>query len=165
MAVKMRPNYCRTKRPRAALLQLGIGKYERIVQNRWDPAVGGGPVRYHPFVYVFLTNSRWRREMGHCLVGSLTGEVAPESVTGAYKGWLRSNGNRSGSTKAEASLIARLTSQASAKAGLSDLRIPGGLGSNLSDKSYAGDNRLVTPKRTQRRRGSAPRCRLSASWG
>ena len=34
MAVKMRPTYCRTKRPRGALLQLGIGLNLLIVENR-----------------------------------------------------------------------------------------------------------------------------------
>src|SRR6516225_9650938 len=34
-----------------------------------------------------------------------------------------------------------------------------------SDKSYPGDNRLILPKRSQRRQGLAPRCRLVASWG
>jgi hypothetical protein len=32
------------------------------------------------------------------------------------------------------------------------------------DKSYPGDNRLVLPKSSYRRQGSAPRCRLVASW-
>src|SRR4028119_1016592 len=35
----------------------------------------------------------------------------------------------------------------------------------LTDKSYPGDNRLILPKRSQRRQGLAPRCRLVASWG
>jgi hypothetical protein len=34
MAVKMRPTYCRTKRPYKALLQLGIGLDLLIVENR-----------------------------------------------------------------------------------------------------------------------------------
>ncbi|MBI3576579.1 hypothetical protein HY086_00890 [Candidatus Gottesmanbacteria bacterium] len=36
---------------------------------------------------------------GHCLVGSLTGEVASKSVTEAYKGWLTLNGNQGVSCK------------------------------------------------------------------
>ena len=36
---------------------------------------------------------------GHCLVGSLTGEVASKSVTEAYKGWLIPDGNRDMSCK------------------------------------------------------------------
>ncbi len=31
---------------------------------------------------------------GHCLAGSLTGEVASKNATEAYKGWLIPNGNR-----------------------------------------------------------------------
>jgi hypothetical protein len=42
MAVKMRPTYCRTKRPRGALLQLGIGVYFGIVERRRDPDVKSG---------------------------------------------------------------------------------------------------------------------------
>jgi len=36
---------------------------------------------------------------GHCLVGSLTGEVASKNVTEAYKGWLTLNGNQGVSCK------------------------------------------------------------------
>ena len=35
----------------------------------------------------------------------------------------------------------------------------------LTDKSYPRDNRLVSPKSSNRRRCSAPRCRLILSWG
>src|SRR5688500_3366159 len=34
-----------------------------------------------------------------------------------------------------------------------------------TDKRYPGDNRLIPPKSSHRRRGLAPRCRLVASWG
>ena len=33
-----------------------------------------------------------------------------------------------------------------------------------TDKSYPGDNRLISPKSSHRRGGLAPRCRLIASW-
>ena len=33
------------------------------------------------------------------------------------------------------------------------------------DKSYPGDNRLISPKSPHRRGGLAPRCRLITSWG
>ena len=33
-----------------------------------------------------------------------------------------------------------------------------------TDKSYPGDNRLISPKSPYRRGGLAPRCRLIASW-
>ena len=36
--------------------------------------------------------------------------------------------------------------------------------SSREDKSYPGDNRLISPKSSHRRRGLAPRCRLIASW-
>ena len=35
----------------------------------------------------------------------------------------------------------------------------------LTDKSYLGDNRLISPKSSHRRGGLAPRCRLVTSWG
>src|SRR5699024_12443912 len=38
-------------------------------------------------------------------------------------------------------------------------------GHRSTDKSYPGDNRLISPKRSHRRGGLAPRCRLIASWG
>ena len=34
----------------------------------------------------------------------------------------------------------------------------------VGNKSYPGDNRLITPKSSHRRSGLAPRCRLIASW-
>jgi hypothetical protein len=50
----------------------------------------------------------------------LTGAVASQKVTEAPKGSLRLYGNQLESVKAQGSLTARLTSQAGAKAGLSD---------------------------------------------
>jgi hypothetical protein len=46
--------------------------------------------------YLFLHKNLGRE---HCLVGSLTGEVASKSVTEAYKGWLILNGNQDLSCK------------------------------------------------------------------
>src|SRR5690606_8768569 len=34
-----------------------------------------------------------------------------------------------------------------------------------TDKRYSGDNRLIPPKSSYRRRCLAPRCRLITSWG
>lgn len=48
--------------------------------------------------------------------------------------------------------------------GLSDPVVPHG-GDCSTDKSYPGDNRLISPKSPHRRGGLAPRCRLVASWG
>ena len=60
-------------------------------------------------------------------MGSLTGAVASQRVTEAPKGYLRMVGNHSQSVKVSGSLTARLTSQAGAKAGLSDLAIQYGM--------------------------------------
>ena len=60
-------------------------------------------------------------------MGSLTGAVASQKVTEALKGSLRMVGNHSQSVKVEGSLTARPTSQAGAKAGLSDQAIQNGM--------------------------------------
>ncbi len=73
-------------------------------------------------------------------------------------------GNHSQSVKAQGSLTARPTSRAGTKVGLSDPVVPHGR-HRSTDKSYPGDNRLISPKSPHRRGGLAPRCRLIASWG
>ena len=55
-----------------------------------------------------------------CLVGSFTGEVGSYNATEPRNGWLITDGNRDDSVKAKASLTARLTSRAGAKAEVSD---------------------------------------------
>ena len=64
--------------------------------------------------------------VGQCLVGSLTGEVDSYNATESHKGWLVLNRNQDDSVKAKASLTARPTSRAGAKAGLSDPPMLGG---------------------------------------
>ena len=56
-------------------------------------------VRYHPVDFWCLTAFR-DPESGHCLVGSLTGVVASESVSEAFKGMLSTLGNRTWSALA-----------------------------------------------------------------
>ena len=119
---------------------------------------------YHPCSIGFLTISR-DPAGGQCQVGSLTGAVASERVSEALKGSLRMVGNHSKSAKAEGSLTATPTGGAGTKVGLSR---SGGIKWDChrsTDKSYPGDNRLITPKSSHRRSGLAPRCRLIASWG
>ena len=58
--------------------------------------------------------------IGQYQAGSLTGAVASERVTEAFKGSLRMVGNHSQSAKAEGSLTARPTGRAGRKLGLSD---------------------------------------------
>ena len=53
-------------------------------------------------------------------MGSLTGTVDSYNLTELYKGWLPRDRNSGDSAKAKASLTARPTSRAGAKAGLSD---------------------------------------------
>ena len=56
-------------------------------------------LKYHPDTSGYLTMVHYL-DLGHCLVGSLTGAVASQKVTEAHKGSLRPNGNRSKSAKA-----------------------------------------------------------------
>ena len=119
---------------------------------------------YHSSVIGILT---WTRKPGNgqCQVDSLTGAVASERVTEAPKGTLRMDGNHSKRAKSEGCLTARPTSRAGTKVGLSDPAVREWNCRRSTDKSYLGDNRLISPKSPHRRGGLAPRCRLIASWG
>ena len=119
---------------------------------------------YHPCSIGFLT-SRRKPAVGQCQTGSLTGAVASERVSEAPKGSLRMDGNHSQSAKAEGSLTATPTGGAGTKVGLSDPAVREWNCRRSTDKSYLGDNRLISPKSSHRRGGLAPRCRLVASWG
>jgi hypothetical protein len=99
------------------------------------------------------------------MAGSLTGAVASQSVTEARDGGLRLVGNQLLSAMAQARLTARPTGRAETKVGHSDPVVPCVEGHRSTDKRYAGDNRLISPKSPYRRGGLAPRCRLIASWG
>jgi hypothetical protein len=98
-------------------------------------------------------------------VGSLTGAVASQIVTEAFKGTLKANRNGLSSAKAEGCLTARPTSRADAKAGLSDPAVSVWNCRRSTDKSYPGDNRLISSKSPYRRGSLAPRCRIIPSWG
>ena len=69
------------------------------------------------------------------------------------------------SANAKAGLTARLTGRAVTKVGVSDPAVCGWKCRRSTDRSYPGDNRLISPKRPQRRGGVAPRGRLVAAWG
>ena len=56
----------------------------------------------------------------------MTGAVASQKVTEAYKGFLKSVRNRLESVKAKGGLTVRLTSRTETKVGLSDLTVPSG---------------------------------------
>ena len=95
----------------------------------------------------------------------MTGAVASKKVTEALKGSFSTDGNRAVSVNVEASLTARPTGRAVTKVGVSDPVVCEWKCHRSTDKSYPGDNRLISPKRPQRRGGLAPRCRLVTSWG
>jgi hypothetical protein len=69
------------------------------------------------------------------------------------------------SANAKAGLTARLTGRAVTKVGVSDPAVCEWKCRRSTDKSYPGDNRLISPKSPHRRGGLAPRCRLITSWG
>jgi hypothetical protein len=96
-------------------------------------------------------------------MGSFTGAVPCQRVTQGHQGWLTTDGNRGESVKVQASLTATPTGGAGAKAGLSDPPYHHGCGRSLTDKSYAGDNRVVAPKSSYRRCGSLPQHMTSGS--
>ena len=97
-------------------------------------------------------------------MGSLTGVVASESVSEAFKGMLSTLGNRTWSAIAQACLTVRETFRAGAKAGYSDPVVLYGRAIAQRIKGTL-DNRLISPKSSYRRGGLAPRCRLVTSWG
>ena len=76
----------------------------------------------------------------------MTGAVASQRVTEALKGSLRADGNRSKSAKAEGSLIARPTSRASTKVGLSDPAVESGIAVAQRIKATLGITGLSPPK-------------------
>ena len=94
----------------------------------------------------------------------MTGAVASQRVTEAPKGSLSAAGNRAKSVKAEGSLTESQTRRSGTKVGLSDPVASKWKGHRSTDKSYPGDNRLISPKSSYRRGGLAPRCRLITSW-
>ncbi len=69
------------------------------------------------------------------------------------------------SAMAKACLTARKTLRAETKVGHSDPVVSVWKGHRSTDKRYAGDNRLISPKSSYRRGGLAPRCRLITSRG
>ena len=82
-------------------------------------------VKYHSDSFDVLTFSG-NPGSRQCLVGSLTGAVSSQRVTEEHEGWLITVGHREVSAMAKASLTARLTSRADAKAGHSDPVVPYG---------------------------------------
>ena len=157
-----------TERPHGALLQPGIdirqlvyrigGRLRSTSVSSYGAAVGIPPSD------CWIPNRDLENPRQY-QAGSLTGAVASERATEASKGSLSADRNRAKSIKAEGSLTARQTRRAEAKAGLSDPVERKWNCHRSTDKSYPGDNRLISPKSPYRRGGLAPRCRLITSWG
>ena len=99
-----------------------MGDFEVFLVGKMESSV-----RYHSDKIDILTSYRKPVER-QLQVGSLTGAVASQKVTEAYKGFLRSVRNRSMSVKAKGSLTVRQTSQTGTKVGLSDLTLLCGKG-------------------------------------
>ena len=102
-------------------------------------------LKYHPYDTRILTKARHPGQ-GPCQVGSLTGAVASQKVTEAPKGPLSTVGNRAASVKAQGGLTARPTSQAGAKAGLSDPAVPCGRAVAQRIKGTPGITGLSPPR-------------------
>ncbi|KAJ8436656.1 LOW QUALITY PROTEIN: hypothetical protein Cgig2_003035 [Carnegiea gigantea] len=158
MSVKMRTTCTWTERPYKASLFPGID-FEPFLHSlgegrRKGPLPGGSEpsVRYHFGKTRTLTLCQDLRAKGQ--------SQASQRVTEACKGFLGLDRYLPSSAKAEGSLTARPTRRAGTKVGLSDPT-----GRRSTDKSYSRDNRLIFPKRSHRREGLAPRCRLFATWG
>ena len=81
---------------------------------------------YHPLITGILTPCR-DPGGGQCQVDSLTGAVASQRVTEAFKGSLRMVGNHPKSVKAEGSLTERQTCRPDTKVGLSDPAVENGI--------------------------------------
>jgi hypothetical protein len=109
------------------------------------PAWGEPTVKYHPGEFWCLTATR-EPGPGHCLVGSLTGAVASQSVTEAREGSLSPFGNRASSAMAQGSLTARPTGRAGAKAGHSDPVVPDGRAIAQRIKGTPGITGLSRPR-------------------
>ena len=82
-------------------------------------------LKYHPDNIEVLTLTR-NPGREHCMVGSLTGAVASQTVTEARDGGLRPVGHRLLSAMAQARLTARVTARAETKVGHSDPVVPRG---------------------------------------
>ena len=127
--MKIRVTHSRTKRPRGALLQLAIGSGLSIRRiggtHRSCPRGGGGGDGEIPLL-LSLGSNLPENLGGQWLAGSLTGAVASQRVTEAFKGTLRPGGNRLVSANAQGCLTARQTSRADTKVGVSDPTVPSG---------------------------------------
>ena len=90
------------------------------------PVVTESMLGYHPSYIGILTGGHYL-VTGQCQVDSLTGAVASERVTEAFKGYLSTDGNRAKSANAEGSLTARETFRAGTKVGVSDPAVESGI--------------------------------------
>ena len=149
-------NYCRTKRPHEALLDLYIGKNLTIVENRREPPSNGALVEYLPLLILSLTYSEgyrrrtvygcqfaWGRHLLKNNAGTLRSTQSgwKSDCKCKSKSWLDCETNQSRSSISWTPKPLRFG--AGSKDGFSDPRDPFGMGTGLLDKSYSGDNRLV----------------------
>ena len=89
---------------------------------------------------------------------SLTGAVASERVTEAFKGYLSTDGNRAKSANAEGSLTARQTGRAVTKVGVSDPAVESGIAVAQRIKATLGITGLgCSPIKVVRELGSERR--------
>jgi len=140
----------KTKRPRGALLQSDIGLSVCVCRiggrlRSLDASRGGVTVEIPPLLSLD-SNLCHYLVWGQCLMGSLTGAVASQRVTEAFKGSLAPNGNRCDSAIVYGSLTARPISQADAKAGYSDPTVAHGCAEAQQIKVTPGITGLSGPR-------------------
>ena len=109
------------------------------------PASVESTLKYHPAYIGALTHVH-NLDGGPRQAGSLTGAVASQRVTEAPKGSLSLVGNQASSAMAQGSLTARPTSQAGAKAGLSDPVVACGSAIDQRIKGTPGITGLSCPR-------------------
>ena len=104
-----------------------------------------------PPLYCWISNLRPLSGRGTMPDGEFDWGGRLRKSIGALEGSLRMVGNHSKSAKAEGSLTATPTGGAGTKVGLSDPVVCKWECHRSTDKSYPGDNRLISPKSSHRR--------------
>ena len=118
-------------------------------------------VGYQPCFIGILTRSVTSLR-GQSQAGSLI-RRSPERVTEAPKRTLSATETARRVQRQKELLDCETDRSSRTKVGLSDQVVE--WCSRSTDKSYPGDNRLISPKSPYRRGGLASRCRLITSWG
>ena len=140
------------------------------LRNRGVSFCGVTPLGYHPWFAGFLTcgpeSGRGTLLGGQFDWGGRLLKCNGGAQRLAQHGWKPCNEcKRISQPDCETDGSSRDEGRAVTKVGVSDPVVCEWKCHRSTDKSYPGDNRLISPKSPHRRGGLAPRCRLIASWG